>query len=121
MRPSSLAAARAFSDPPLNVLPPSLLSMPLREDTSELGIRAHHLTLDRRRECDVALSGHVEIAEISGSDTYVHATCSGISLVAQLAGVHSIAIGAPVTLYVDPHNVYGFAASGALSFSPEAA
>ena len=119
--PTSLAAARAFSDPPLNVVPQSLLPMSRRENTSELGIRAHHLALDRRQERDLTISGHVEIAEISGSDTYMHAACGGLSLVAQLVGVHNFTIGAPVTLHVDPRNVYGFAADGAVTFLPEVA
>eukprot|EP01035_Chromulina_nebulosa_P035235 gene35236-47356_t len=52
-----------------------------------LGARAGALRL-QPREGDVALTGQVELAEISGSDTYVHAKTPVGELVAQLTGVH---------------------------------
>jgi glycerol transport system ATP-binding protein len=138
-RPATLEAARAFSDPPLNEIPAQIdtasgyaviapgLRVPVPKVVSSalataergvvLGIRAHQFTL-AHREGAVAINGRVDLAEISGSATYVHLSRDGLSLVAQLAGVHQFALGAQCTLYVDPADVYCFDASGTLVFAP---
>ncbi|MDE2277568.1 MAG: TOBE domain-containing protein, partial [Burkholderiales bacterium] len=67
---------------------------------------------------DVPLPGRVELAEISGSDTFVHAATPVGELVAQLSGVHNFEIGAPVTLHLDPAQAYVFGADGALRVAP---
>ena len=56
----------------------------------------------RPRDGDVALPGQVELAEISGSDTFVHVDTAIGELVAQLTGVHEFTLGEPVTLYLEP-------------------
>ncbi|MFT3663586.1 ABC transporter ATP-binding protein [Piscinibacter sp.] len=132
-RPKSIRVARAFSDPPMNLLPASAasigvtlasgldLSVPLPSTASSaltIGIRASALRV-RQREGDVALPGTVELAEISGSDTFVHAATPVGELVAQLTGVHQFQLGAAVTLCLDPAQVYVFDANGDLLVAPE--
>ena len=90
-RPQSIRVARAFSDPPMNLiegevieggacLPGGLalaLAVPPGASRSvTLGIRAGALRV-RAREGDLALPGVVELAEISGSDTFVHVAHRG--------------------------------------------
>ena len=58
--------------------------------------------------------GTVELAEISGSDTFVHAATPVGELVAQLTGVHQFELGAPVTLFLNPAQVCVFDANGEL-------
>jgi glycerol transport system ATP-binding protein len=138
-RPASLAAARAFSDPPINVLParwdgdagalqlpaaPPMKLPPAARDrlgaaacTLQLGIRPAQLRLGAGEGC--ALAGLVELAEISGSETYLHVRHADNLLVAQVPGVHALALGSACTLHVDPAEVYGFAADGELLFAPE--
>jgi ABC-type sugar transport system ATPase subunit len=88
--PQSLRVARAFSDPPMNLmagaacrarpaadrwpgLTLSLPDAPARRLTSFTpGVRGSALRVTAR-DGDVALPGKVELAEISGSDTFVHA------------------------------------------------
>ena len=89
-RPKSIRVARAFSDPPMNLLPASAASIGVTLDgrPQPLGAAAHPCRRRRRhadhrrarqrcacsqRPGDVALAGTVELAEISGSDTFVHA------------------------------------------------
>ena len=67
---------------------------------------------------DVALAGKVELAEISGSDTYVHFETALGELVAQLTGVHHFGLGQPVTFHFDPAQVYVFDAQGMLLLAP---
>jgi glycerol transport system ATP-binding protein len=131
--PRSLRVARAFSDPPMNLMPAETaslgvrvqagpeLSIPLPPAASKaltLGVRAGALRV-RPREGDVALPGHVELAEISGSDTFVHARTAAGPVVAQLTGVHYFDLGAPVTLHLDPAQAYVFDAAGQLLVAPQ--
>ena len=67
---------------------------------------------------DVSLQGQVELAEISGSDTFVHVATPVGELVAQLTGVHYFDLGAAVTMYFNPAQLYVFDAGGALLLSP---
>ncbi|MGH8188082.1 MAG: ABC transporter ATP-binding protein [Steroidobacteraceae bacterium] len=137
-RPATLAAARAFSDPPLNVLPAQLdservtarlndgtrLQLPRSVQaaaTAEvlLGIRAHELALSRTTPQQVAIGGRVELAEISGSQTFIHLARDDVPLVAQVAGVHDFSLNEPCTLYLEPGSLYGFDRDGRLLFAPE--
>jgi glycerol transport system ATP-binding protein len=68
----------------------------------------------------MALRGKVELAEISGSDTFVHVDTAEGELVAQLTGVHRFGLGEAVTLHVSPGQVYVFDPAGALARAPEA-
>jgi glycerol transport system ATP-binding protein len=136
-RPASLRVARAFSDPPMNLVPcdGSALGVQLRggpecpldvwKGTGQtgatsitMGLRASALRVQARAG-DVALAGKVELAEISGSDTYVHAHTAVGDLVAQLTGVHYFDLGAPITLHFSPEQVYLFDSAGALQLAPE--
>ena len=82
-----------------------------------LGVRAPALRVHARTG-DVALPGTVELAEISGSDTFVHVATAVGELVAQLTGVHDFALGAPITLHLNPAQVYVFDAAGTLLVAP---
>jgi glycerol transport system ATP-binding protein len=156
--PKSIRVARAFSDPPMNLigaeaasigvkmcLPPGRpkegapprgadaagvlgapyagpgLQIPLPAAASRslmLGVRAPALRV-HARPGDVALPGTVELAEISGSDTFVHVATPVGELVAQLTGVHDFDLGAAITLHLNPAQVYVFDASGALLVAPQ--
>ena len=133
--PKSLRVARAFSDPPMNLLSASpqaggvvlksgaMLKMgALAAATQELtlGVRANALRLSAAPG-DLPLTGQVELAEISGSDTYVHLSTPVGELVAQLTGVHFFDLGAALTLHLDPAQVYVFDANGKLLLAPKQA
>ncbi len=140
-RPTTLAAARTFSDPPLNVIPATVdaarseavltdgvrlpiapaLAARLDPQTTQivLGIRAHELSLSSTTAAQTALRGRVELAEISGSETFIHLARDDVRLVAQIPGVHDLPLNEPCTLYVRPASLYGFDRSGQLLFAPE--
>ncbi len=132
-KPKSIRVARAFSDPPMNLLPASAasigvtltagvnLSVPLPTSATSaltIGVRASALRV-RERPGDVSLPGTVELAEISGSDTFVHAATPVGEVVAQLTGVHQFELGAKVALFLNPSQVYVFDANGDLLVAPE--
>jgi glycerol transport system ATP-binding protein len=138
-RPATLAAARAFSDPPLNEIRAQVdlnagtaivrndLRLPLtasalsalRNHSGDviLGIRAHQFTISPVAGT-ASITGRVDLAEISGSETYVHISHDSLSLVAQLPGVHELTIGERFTLHVEPNHIYCFDPNGQLLFAP---
>ncbi|SEK80165.1 glycerol transport system ATP-binding protein [Roseateles sp. YR242] len=128
-RPASLRVARAFSDPPMNLLlaqglgdrlqlKPGLDLMLSGQGAVTVGVRANALRV-AEQPGDVALKGQVELAEISGSDTFVHVRSEVGDLVAQLTGVHDFGLGAPLTLYLQASQVHVFDAAGLLTRAPE--
>jgi glycerol transport system ATP-binding protein len=152
-RPRSLRVARAFSDPPMNLMaadaaaagvqirggPLLPVNLPVNVPATPsatlsngpangskgspggaltLGLRASALRVTPRPG-DVALPGTVELAEISGSDTFVHVHSAVGELVAQLTGVHVFELGAAITLHMSPAQAYVFDAQGALLLAPE--
>ena len=156
-RPQSLRVARAFSDPPMNLMAadatgsgvqlrlasgrPKPNTPPRGDDATgvlgagsagpalaialppgatgslTIGLRASAVRV-APRPGDIALPGRVELAEISGSDTFVHVQTAVGELVAQLTGVHFFALGAPLTLHLSPAQAYVFDAQGALLVAP---
>lgn len=133
-RPQSIRVARAFSDPPMNLVEgraaangvdlPSGMCLPVRPSSAgsaaaarTVGIRASSLRV-QGRDGDLSLPGSVELAEISGSDTFVHVDTAVGELVAQLPGVHVFTLGSPLALYLDPSQVFVFGDHGELLVAP---
>ena len=135
-RPRSIRVARAFSDPPMNLVEgqrvaqgialPSGIVLPVVLPAQRaagglpaltLGIRASALRV-QPRDGDLQLAGSVELAEISGSDTFVHVETGLGELVAQLPGVHGFTLGASITLCLAPAQTYVFDAGGELLVAP---
>jgi glycerol transport system ATP-binding protein len=131
-KPKSIRVARAFSDPPMNLVEAKAASLgvqlssglqlqvPLHghfDNGLTVGVRASALRVVQRPG-DVALPGKVELAEISGSDTFVHVDTEAGELVALLTGVHYFDLGAPITLYLDPAQAYVFDPKGNLLVAP---
>ncbi len=133
-RPKSLRVARAFSDPPMNLIagkrvadgvalpsgptiPVDSAGVALNSMGLTVGVRAGALRV-QQRPGDIALPGTVELAEIAGSDTFVHVQTAIGEVVAQLTGVHVFSLGEPLQLYLDPAQVYVFDGSGDLLVAP---
>ncbi len=135
-RPQSIRVARAFSDPPMNLvvgqaasgqitwtaqaekLVLDIPSLANHGGQVTVGIRAN--ALHRQKVTgDVELKGRVELAEISGSDTYVHIDTSFGELVAQLVGVHNFEMGENLSLALNPAEVHVFDSNGKLLLAPQ--
>jgi glycerol transport system ATP-binding protein len=130
--PRSLRVARAFSDPPMNLIPATTreggvqltggaelaLVLPAAATRSlTLGLRAGALHVDAAAG-HIAVQGKVELAEISGSDTFVHVASAVGEIVGQLTGVHRFELGQSVKLYFDPAHAYVFDDAGQLLVAP---
>ena len=136
-RPGSVRVATTFSDPAINMIDVTVrdgqartmagFAMPLAGQLTQLapgryrfGIRANHLYLARRNEADVEIKGEIDLAEISGSETFVHLRHNNLDWVIQEEGVHPMPRGAEVTFYLDPAKLYVFGDTGALELAPAA-
>jgi glycerol transport system ATP-binding protein len=96
------------------------LSLALPETASAaltLGLRASAVRVERQPG-DTAFAGRVELAEISGSDTFVHVATAVGNVVAQLTGVHYFDLGATIEVFVNPAQMYVFDAQGQLLLAP---
>ncbi|MFA5662616.1 ABC transporter ATP-binding protein [Castellaniella sp.] len=135
-RPASLRVARAFSDPPMNLLSAQVhagciqvggvgeLALPLETVPAaamhgpvSLGLRATDLALEpQAHDCHVA--GVVQLAEISGSFTYVHVQTAAGDLIAQVPGVRHHALGQAITVHFSSRRAFVFGADDALLWAP---
>jgi glycerol transport system ATP-binding protein len=133
--PRSIRVAEVFSDPPINILPVQLDGDSCRAADGtkfartehmrglangdyQAAVRADHVTIDGKGSSAVALTATVELAEISGSETFVHATHGALTLIARLEGVHDYRLGQRVALNFDPARVFVFDRAGLLVAAP---
>ncbi|MEM7044483.1 MAG: ABC transporter ATP-binding protein [Pseudomonadota bacterium] len=136
--PASLRVTQVFSEPPMNLtegviedgrlrfgdgiegrLPPHLEKM--TPGACTLGFRANHAALNRTGEDDIAIPAMVSLAEVSGSETFIHLSHAGTSWVVQEEGVHTLRIGEAITVHVNPERLFLFGEDGALKASPSIA
>ena len=126
-QPASIEAAELFSEPPINLLNGTLAdksvtlengcsfkfenSASLREGQYRFGLRPHHLKVHGAGEA-VALNLKVDVAEISGSETYLHLSDDTLSVVAQLGGVHNFNTDEPVQMHFSPSQLFVFDLQG---------
>lgn len=134
-RPVSMRVARAFSDPPMNFLSAQVANgvlkfkgmddMHLPDDETladgpvTVGLRAADLSLRNQGE-DCHVSGQVQLAEISGSATYIHTDTPVGTLIAQVPGVSHHNLGDNLSLHFSSRRVYVFGADELLLRAPRA-
>jgi len=133
--PSQVLSAELFSEPPINLVPGRIaanevslqdrMHFPLNSDLSGLdkgeyrfGIRPSHIGLVPSNDDDLEVSGLVELAEISGSETFLHVRNEHLSLVLHLQGVHDYHVDSPIRVYIPTHKLFVFDASGRLAQAP---
>lgn len=128
--PADLVTAATFSDPPLNiagvvkrggqfVMDDTLTwgvgggHAAVADGEYRLGFRAHHLSLGAGGEHAINLEGAVTIAEISGSETFVHLDLGRHQWICQAHGIHQLDVGQKVTVSVNPDRFMLFSPDGA--------
>lgn len=138
-RPADLTTARAFSDPPLNLVEVAkqgdslrsadgLLALPadgrlggLADGGYTLGFRPHHLYLEAPGSDAVALRATVAVTEITGSESFVHLDFGGERWVAIAHGIRELALEEGVEVWIDPARLFVFDTGGRLVAAPGAA
>ena len=133
--PATTKVAEVFSDPPINFLKGTIqggivrmgqsIEMPLEgymkllpDGEYTFGVRSNHLFLVGNRKENVEIPARVELAEINGSETFIHAVYDGFRLVIQENGVRPVRIGVGITIYVNPSSFFVYDETGALVASP---
>ena len=134
-RPASVRVGQTFSDPPMNLVDGRVeggeavlgawLRVPLGAQLSGLGegryrfgVRANHLFVSRQSPADIEFTAPVALAEISGSETFLHVDLGTVSWVAQEEGVHPMALGEELSLFLDPRHLFAFGEDGHLIAAP---
>lgn len=176
--PNSVRASAIFNDPPMNLLPATVLSSNAvrLEDGTELPLPGRHLALAAGQSCRIGVRCHhlrmlpvtgnpttastgpdgnpgaaagapasgentvsasnattstidiiasavvldclLDLAELSGSETYLHLHHGSVLLVAQWPGVHDLPLGAKLRVVLQPQEVFVFDSEGALASAP---
>ncbi|MCC5903835.1 MAG: ABC transporter ATP-binding protein [Halomonas sp.] len=133
--PKSRHSAEMFSEPPINIVPGTLnaaaisfdssLSFPcdsglqsLAEGAYDFGVRASHISLSPKSPGDIELPVSVDVAEISGSETFLHVRHESFPLVLHLAGIHTFSVNDPIKIYFPSHQLYAFDKQGSTVHVP---
>ncbi|RDB44006.1 ABC transporter ATP-binding protein [Halomonas sp. DQ26W] len=134
-RPKDILSAEMFSEPPINIVPAMVsgsevtfdrnIHFPLNQDLENLapgqyhfGVRASHIGLQPQADDDLELEVKVDIAEISGSETYLHVRNDLFKLVLHLAGIHEFSVDQSIKIYFPTHKIYAFDRSGGVVHIP---
>jgi glycerol transport system ATP-binding protein len=134
-QPSTTNVARVLSDPPINIVRSTQsakggtfggVSFPFDtstvsgRDEIDLGVHPHRIHLERHDASDVEFTGTVELAEVTGSETYLHLTLlTGEYAVIEIDGAYPVDPDTTVTAYFNPSDLHGFDAdSGVALFAP---
>ncbi|MFW3616182.1 ABC transporter ATP-binding protein [Billgrantia antri] len=124
-RPRDVLTAEMFSEPPINVVAATVseaevtfdrsVHFPLNQDLAGLapgqyqfGVRASHIGLTPQAEDDLEMEVTVDIAEISGAETFLHVHNESFHLVLHLPGVHAFGVDQRIKVYFPTHKIYAF-------------
>lgn len=130
-KPNNAVTARVFSDPPMNFLSvtktgdrlyfgdgqstPTIKHLKDVSDGKYLaGFRPNHVELHRHVEEAMSFETRLVVTEITGSETFVHLDHHGEAWVGLIHGVHELAIGEELTVYLDSDHAYFFSEDGEL-------
>ncbi|HVZ02350.1 MAG TPA: ABC transporter ATP-binding protein [Dongiaceae bacterium] len=133
--PATTRVGELFSDPPMNLLEATIdhghvrlapeLAFPLPAHMRDLapgryrlGVRPNHVTLQTAGAEGVAIDAQVDLAEISGSETYLHLRHHDLAFIAQVKGVHAFELGAPARVWLDRARLFAFDAESRLVGAP---
>ena len=133
--PHNIAAARVFSDPPLNELvvdkrgaaimtatgrqlPATGVLANLPDGHYVVGFRCDDVTLSGNAAGGLSFPGTVSVTELSGSESFVHVDVGPSTWVCLVRGVHDWQPGAPAEVSVDMLRAFAFDDSGNLAASP---
>ena len=122
-QPADATTARVFSDPPMNFVscfkqghrmnfgdqanaPADGPFAGLPDGRYLAGFRANHLELNKHSGSAVQFPCTLAVTEITGSETFLHLHHGADRWVGLVHGVHDIAPGTEVSVWLDPAHVY---------------
>jgi len=133
--PAVTRVGELFSDPPMNLLdatidhgharltPDLAFALPghmrdLPPGRYRLGVRPNHVSLETHGADAVPIDTTVDLAEISGSETYLHLRHQELTFIAQVKGVHMFELGTPAKVWLDRSRIFAFDAEDRLVGAP---
>jgi glycerol transport system ATP-binding protein len=133
--PATTRVAQVFSDPPINYLPAVVsgrtarlgrdIDIPMEGHLKSVadgkyifGVRPNHLFLTNGNKQNAVIHVKVSLAEINGSETFIHVNHGETHLVVQEDGIHPRHIGSDISVYVNPCCFFVFDEAGLLLASP---
>jgi glycerol transport system ATP-binding protein len=133
--PCNELAAELFSEPPINLVPGQIAGNEvslagavhfarnadlrrLGDGQYRFGVRPSHITLVPAHDDDLELPVLVELAEISGSETFLHVRNEHWRMILHLPGVHEYQVDTAIRVFVPTHKLFVFDSTGALVQAP---
>ena len=134
--PASTRVGEVFSDPPMNMIDGIItdnhvqlgdnVTLPLashlqkiKSGTYRFGVRANHLSITPRSNDDILIPAQVELAEVNGSETFIHVAHQSVSWVVQEEGVKALGLGKEIQIYLDARFLFVFDEAGNLVAAPK--
>ena len=133
--PANLVTAQTFSDPPMNVISMqkqgaefvfshgttkcSKKLIELADGRYSMGVRPHHLSLQKPNENALKIEATVSTTEIAGSETFVHIVENELKLVVLTHGIHRVQPGDKIPVYMDPSKFFIFDHHDSLVSAPD--
>jgi glycerol transport system ATP-binding protein len=130
-QPIDATTARVFSDPPMNFLQISKTGnkimfgdgqavvatgkmVELSDGRYTAGFRPNHLEIEKHQSDAMCFTTRLNVTELTGSETFVHLDHHGERWVGLVHGVHDLALGQALDVWLDPRHVYIFAQDGTM-------
>jgi glycerol transport system ATP-binding protein len=137
--PDSVQVALTFNNPPMNILHAKIIKAgrkgqalladgteiilngylkEIPEGDFQLGFRASQASVYKNDESDIPVDGIVDLAELSGSETFIHVQHHGVALVIHEKGTHPHKLGEKIRFYLKPQHLFAFDVGGKLIAPP---
>ncbi|WP_108060701.1 ABC transporter ATP-binding protein [Poseidonibacter lekithochrous] len=129
--PNNATTAKVFSNPSMNFLDirkegdyiyygtnekaPATDVLEKLEDGKYLaGFRPNHLELDKHAGNAIKFSTHLDVTEITGSETFLHMHHDDDNWIGLVHGVHDLEYNTNLSVYLDTRHIFIFKTDGAL-------
>ncbi|MCG8640218.1 MAG: ABC transporter ATP-binding protein [Desulfobacterales bacterium] len=127
--PATVDVARNINNPPMNILDAQISGVgkyrravltdgtqihlngnlsDVKEGHVKLGFRASQISFHKTSDTDIPIKGEVELAEVGGSETFVHLLHNGNPIILHEKGAHPRHQGDMIDFFVKPENLLAF-------------
>jgi glycerol transport system ATP-binding protein len=129
--PNNATTAKVFSNPSMNFLdikkegdfiyygndekaPVTGVLEKLEDGRYLAGFRPNHLELNNHTSNAIKFSAHLDVTEITGSETFLHMHHDEDNWIGLVHGVHDLEYNTDLSVYLDTRHIFIFATDGAL-------
>jgi glycerol transport system ATP-binding protein len=129
--PNNATTAKVFSNPAMNYLnirkegdfiyfgenvkaPATDVLKNLENGRYLAGFRPNHLELKKHKENAIKFTAHLDVTEITGSETFLHMSYDNETWIGLVHGVHDLEYDSDLCVYLDTSHIFVFATDGDL-------